>query len=159
MTFEFAGDPAAQFAQLARRLREAGRNDLRLELTRGTRKLLKPMVEAAKAAALAIPSRGTGSTGLRQLFADAIRSEIRTGRQRGGVWVKVKRGQLGDKAGLPAGFERGQFRHPVMGDMDIWVTQFTFSEGWFSDVAKKFGPMARRTIMQAMKDVADRIRG
>lgn len=159
MSVEFAGGPANQFYELAKRLREAGRNDLRLELTRGTRKILKPMVEAAKAAALAIPSRGRGSTGLRQLFADAIRSEIRTGRSRGGVWVKVKRAQLGDKESLPGHFEKGSFRHPLPNASDVWVTQFTHSEGWFSDVAKKFGPMARRMIVQAMKDVADRIGG
>lgn len=143
----------------ARRLKQAGRTDLKRELTRAIRRAVKPVIADLKEQALAIPAVGQRSTGLRARIAAAIRTEIRTGANRSGVRVKVDRSKMGDQASLPAAFDKDRLRHPVFGNREEWVTQLTHSEGWFSRTSTRRAPAIRRAIEQAMADVARQIEG
>lgn len=97
---------------LQRRLRAAAAGGLQRELQRQLRAAGRPVVAALRAEILAMPVKGTGSTGLRAKIASATRSAPRIG----GVRFYVATGQLGDQWMLPEKIEAGPgWFHPVFG--------------------------------------------
>lgn len=94
-------------------------------LRRRLRAAASPAADAAKAAALATPSSGTGTTGLRAAIAASIRIEIPAGVRRAGVFIKA------DASRMPAGQKTlakrlegiGRWRHPLFGNREAWFNQ------------------------------------
>ena len=143
-----------EFAQLARRLRKAGEKDLLKELTRGIRETAKPIVAAQKHQVRDLPAHGARHTRLRGRVAGATRLQVRTGGRAAGVRIRVAK-----KAGLgllPRHLNRGEWRHPVFGNREVWVTQ-TVPPGWFDRPAKAGAPAVRRRLLEVLDEVAEQI--
>jgi hypothetical protein len=148
---------AEEFGALARRLRQAGRSDLRLELTRAVREAGKPVKDAAKVNVLALPAHGPKHTGLRGRVARTVKLSVRT--SGGGVGVRVSAGPAGTDVGrLARHMNVGRWRHPVYGNRNAWVTQ-TMPPGWFDRATEHAAPKARQEIQDAMRRVREQIEG
>lgn len=136
---------AEQFGDLARSLRAAGDKDLKRELYRGLNRAAKPLkAEAKKSAAATLPKSG----GLAARVAKSkFSTRTRTGRDPG-VSIVV--------TGTALSTDRGYVSHPVFGT-GAWVRQ-SVKGGWFSNTMRRSAPVARREVIKAMDDVADKIR-
>lgn len=145
-----------QLGDLARRLRKAGRADLRKELTKGIRRPAAEVAREAKRNVLALPARGR-STGLRRRVARTVRTTVRTSGSGVGVrvWSDPKK-MPGGQGNLPAHMNTGRWRHPVWGDRESWVTQ-TIEPRWFDRAAEAKAPQARKEILQVLKDIRRRL--
>jgi hypothetical protein len=147
---------AEEFGALAKRLRQAGRKDLRLELTRAVREAGKPVKDAAKANVLALPAHGPKHTGLRGRVARTVKLSVRT--SGGGAGARISAGPAGTDVGrLARHMNKGRWRHPVYGH-DVWVTQ-TMPPGWFDRATEHAAPKARREIADAMRRIRQQIEG
>jgi hypothetical protein len=145
--FEIRG--AEQFLKLSKALKHAGRTELRKELTNGMRRAAKPLIEASRKEALArLPRRGGFAE---QVAREPQRVAVRTGARTAGVRIVVGKSRGGARAA-----NRGEIRHPVFGNRDVWVTQ-SVPKGWFDDAMKDGAPTIRRELEKAMNDVADKV--
>ncbi len=103
----------------------------------------KPVQAEVQAAARSLPSRGTsspiyGARNLRERIANSIEIETRTGTEDAAVSIVSRKSKMGDAPSLPARTNEGRWRHPVMGNDNVWVTQ-TSRQGWFDKTALKAG--------------------
>ncbi len=101
-----------------------------------------PVLSALRASAMSLPSKGTrspmsGYRNLRARIANSLEIET-TGGVDPSVFVVSKASKMGDAAYLPARTNEGRWRHPVMGNKNVWVTQ-TSRQGWFDGTARKEG--------------------
>ena len=46
--------------------------------------------------------------------------------------------------------DKGGWRHPVMGDRDIWVFQTVTPSGWWSNTVRDYGP---EVIVHVQKEI------
>lgn len=122
-----------ELRRLARDLRDEAQGKERLrELTRELRRAARPLAKAAKAAALANPSKGWnaahGRPSLRAEMSRAVSITAKTKGKRAGVrvYVNPKRMPSGHKA-LPKYVEGTvgwtRWRHPVFGNENVWVQE------------------------------------
>ena len=82
--------------------------------------------------------REFGRSGLRAAIAQATRAVQQDRGNSVGVRVYVNSTYLPpDQRKLPRHMNRGQWRHPVFGNKNVWVTQTVSPEGWFSNVAHR----------------------
>ena len=155
----FEGDPAAQFAKLARDLRKAGAADLRRELYRGLNVSARPLIEAAKASAASeLPSSGgrgvrsfNRKTGAKQnklktkgfAHRDGANTRVeslasRVANARFSVKGKAGRNpyvvlQATEAGGRKINLKRldgGIVRHPVFGNREVWKDQAVTPRWW-----------------------------
>lgn len=143
-----------QLRELARHLKslEDGKK-LRRDLAKRLRVAVKPVVVQAKAAIKSMPSKGRGSgPSMRAAIAKRVsaQSRISTGRT-AGVKIVARKPALRGFANAPQRFNRKNFRHPVFGDTDQWVTQ-AGKQGWFDDTIAKNRLRFRLAVMGAMED-------
>jgi hypothetical protein len=143
-----ASTGTAELARLSAALRATGRNDLRKELLRGLRNGAKPMVPAAREAALAaLPKRGG-------LAADVAGAKwaVRT-RLSGNPSVRLTGGWAShDMAALDSGL----LRHPVFGHRRRWVSQ-PIPPHWFTDAMNQLAPEFRDELLKVIDDMARRM--
>jgi len=134
--------------RLSKALKNAGRLDTRRELHKGIQKAARPLIPAARAAALTtLPQRG----GLAGKVARApMRVQVRTGRDPG---VRIVVGK--DRSGARAA-NHGLIRHPVFGHRDRWVDQRVPAD-WFDGAMRRNAPAVRPEIARAMDRVVDKI--
>src|SRR6266702_2818057 len=115
-------------------LRQAANGrQLRLEMTRGWRSEMAPLVGLLKATYLAAPSRGhdasskarRGQPPLRSLLAKAVHLQIKTAGRQAGIILRVDGRRMPSYGRLPSYYEgsRSRWRHPVYGDREVWVDQ------------------------------------
>lgn len=138
---------AAQLAELARTLREAGEKDLARELTAGVAKALEAAPGAVRESALAILPRAGG------LNERVAASKVTTRRSKSSVRV-VASSDYDLKA-----IDRGRVKHPVFrkkGRKDVWVIQIV-PAGWFTRPLRALAPAVAAAIEKAARDVAGRI--
>lgn len=146
--------------RLLRALRdEADGKEMRRDLVRGLRTAVTPAVQLARGSILSMGTKGvdTASPGLRSSIAAATKISVRTGKNRPGVRVVVK------KTTMPRGFRNAPkrlqskkgWRHPVHGS-DRWVTQ-RGKPGWFDDNMAKAEPAAVAAAEIVLDNVARRI--
>lgn len=132
-------------ARLGKRLRDAGRGDLRKRILRSMRAETKPVIpEIRENASTQLPRRG----GLADLIAHS-RMGVRTRLSSRSVGVRVVATSPHDIRSLNA----GRLRHPVFGDEDTWVQQ-SVDPGWFDKPLQKRAPGIRRAITQALDETA-----
>lgn len=144
--FEIRG--ADEFLRLSKALKHAGRTDLRKELNAGMRRGAKPLVAKTRAEALKrLPRRGGLAA---QVAKEPQRVQVRTGRTPGVRLV------VGRRNGGARSANRGQIRHPVFGNRDVWVNQ-SVPPGWFDEPIKKEAPAIRRELEKALHDVAESV--
>ena len=142
MTADFEIRGAQDLARLSKRLKDAGRNDLRKELLKGVRESGADTVLKISASALEhLPRRG----GLAAEVA-AEKASVRSSYAASGARVSLRR-----KRGR--GLNQGRLRHPVWGNRDVWVQQ-PVNPDWFDDPIRDAAPEIRRKIERVVKTVA-----
>lgn len=145
-----AGASADDFLRLSKKLKAAGRGDLRKELNKSLKAPAKRIIPATRKVAKAkLPKRG----GLAARVAKAPqRVQVRTGASTAGVRVVV-----GGRGGAPRTLDQqGTVRHPVFGNEGKWVEQRVPSaRGWFSDTADHLARTdVRDDVVKALDDFA-----
>ena len=134
--------------RLGKRLRDAGRGDLRRVVLSRMRAEAKPVLpEVRENARSTLPSRG----GLAELIAGS-RMGIRTRLSASSVGVRVVASNPHDIRQLNA----GRLRHPLFGDREHWYTQ-QVQPGWFDRPLEERAPAMRRSITEALDEVARRL--
>lgn len=170
-----AATNVSAYRDLAKKLRQAGRKDLRKELRQKITEAGRPVLDDVKAAARDIPvtSRGGGraqrrkynverattdrakasaarrGSGLRATIAAATKLQVTAK----GVRFVVQSSKLPpDQQSLPRHLdsERG-WRHMVFGNRDVWVAQK--GRPYFAVTIKKRAPAFRRAILTAMEKI------
>ena len=117
--------------RLARDLRDvADGKELRKELTKGMRDILRPLVPVVRAAYRSQSSKGArhanNRADLRALLAKSVRVEVRTAGKLAGARIRADGRRMPDRMkSLPAYMEgeKPRWRHPVFGDRETWVSQ------------------------------------
>jgi hypothetical protein len=170
-----------EYRDLARRLREAGRRELRAALRKHIADAGRPVLDEVRTAARTLPVSGSrgGGTAQRRRFATANASDKRklsAGRRKvglrrsiasaiklqvtaRGVRFIVNSTQLPpDQRTLPRHLDSPKgWRHPVFGNREQWVHQ----EGkpYFATTIKKRAPQFRRAILDAMEEIRRELEG
>ena len=144
--FEIRG--SQDLATLAKRLKDAGRNDLRKELLKGVRESGADTVLEIRASALEhLPRRG----GLAAKVA-AEKASMRASYAASGARVSLRR-----KRGR--GLNAGRLRHPVHGNREVWVQQ-PVNQNWFDDPIRDAAPDISRKIEAVFERICDKsVRG
>jgi hypothetical protein len=184
-TIRFEGDPAAQFARLARDLKKAGEVDLRKELYSGIQRGARPLIQAAKdSAASTLPhSGGRGVRGYSKATGHAFPKLRTKGRVHigAGSYTRVEslaarvvnaKYRVTSRAGRnPAitlrakdstgravnlnALDHGRDRHPVFGNRKVWVDQ-TVPEGWWSKPMEEGIPAVSLEVRAAVTRVVEK---
>jgi hypothetical protein len=154
----------------AKALKQAANGkELGKQLRRELREVAKPMVPKVRAAWLAAPSQGHGTStrarrgqpSLRRLLAKATRVEVRTAGKHAGVRVRTdgRRMPSGMKAlpGYAEGIRRRPWRHPVFGDRETWVDQQPFPRFYEAIGGPGDEAQARRACEEAVETVLSQI--
>lgn len=176
----------AEFRRVAARLKAAGNGELRRELGKNMRAAAEPVVQAMRSAVMATSSagvRGGGGQQRREFTVGRARSSSERIRRRaaagrglrasvgrtlktrvstGGRSAKVEiRSQMKlmppNQRKLPRHMNTGKWRHPVMGNRDVWVSQTTAPPGWFDRPANKGGRKIRDTAVDVVNDINRKI--
>lgn len=140
-----------QLADLSKKLKEVGNNELRKEMLRGIRAATKPMVTAVRSVAREkLPKHG----GLNETVATAkIAVRTRTSGQGAGVRIVG----VSSASNLRMMDAQGFVRHPVFGHRDRKWAVTDVPRGWFTDTMSTHAPMVRREIVRALDRVARRL--
>ena len=161
---------ANQLKVMADALRKADREDLRRGLDRAIRKAAKPTVEAVKDAAEKIETRGIRKPGARRPFvalvapkgtrkkiAEAVTATVSTGGENPRVQFRVQASKLPETLkNMPRKFDSGDvFRHPVMGNTNVWVGQT--GKSWFFPPIKEKLPTFRAEIDKELDVVRQKL--
>jgi hypothetical protein len=143
-------DGAEQLAALAKRLREAGENELRKELLRALREINKPIIADIRAnARRTLPQRG----GLAEVVAKSkIATRTRASGPRAGIQIRGT-----GKVRISA-INKGKVRHPVFGNKKNWAEQ-KVKPGWFDEPIEANLPKVRESLVEAMDNIAQKIAG
>lgn len=149
-----------EFNRLSRRLKEAGRGDLRRRMIREIRKAGDPALQATKAAWMGVEVTSTqgggSSSGLRGRVAAATRISVLGS----GIRIRVEPGQVDPTYGkaLSYGLDGlGRWRHPVFGNRENWTQQA--GQEVFYKTLERFEPRWRAGIEKAMDETAALIEG
>jgi hypothetical protein len=161
---------ANQLKAMADALRKADREDLRRGLDRAIRKASKPTVQAIKESAEHINTRGirkpgakrrfTGTApakGTRKKIAEAVGATVSTAGENPRVSFQVRSARLPETLkNMPRKFDSGDvFRHPVMGNTDVWVGQT--GDPWFFPPIKEKLPTFRAEIDKELDVVREKL--
>ena len=130
---------------LARKLREASRRDLQQQLRREIRQAGAPSLQELRAAIRAMPSGGTGHTGLRDAIAASTRLQVLAS----GVRFRNQLG--GSRRNIPSYADDGRWRHPTFGH-DPWVPQ-AGAPGWFNETVSAHEHEFRQACLDAIERV------
>ena len=128
---------------MARALREADEVGLRRELAKAIREAARPTLDALKDSARGIHTRGqrkpgakhpfrgvTAPKGTRAKIADAVVADVRIDEENPRVRFRVATSKLPlPLKNMPRKFDGDTWRHPVMGNREVWVGQS--SDPWF----------------------------
>lgn len=155
--------------EVARALREANRNDLARGLQRAVRDASKTTVDAIQRSARDIQTTGVRKPGAKRPFtavvapkgtrakiAGAVVADIRTAGEDPRVRFRVGASRLPDTLkNMPRKFDDGKWRHPVMGNRDVWASQTSRPWWWppIRDHIKDF----RAAIDTVLDDVKEKI--
>jgi hypothetical protein len=155
---------------MADALRKADREDLRRGLDRAIRKAAKPTVAAVKDSAENIKTRGLRKPGSRRPFvhvvppkgtrrkiAEAVTATVSTAGENPRVQFRVQSSRLPETLkNMPRKFDSGDvFRHPVMGNTEVWVGQT--GTPWFFKPIKEKLPTFRAEIDKELDVVREKL--
>jgi hypothetical protein len=139
-----AGDLGANdFLALSKRLKAAGKTELRKELNKTMNNAAKPLIpKIRQAAATKLPQSG----GLAQRIAKKpYRAQTRTGAKTAGVRI------VGTK--VDPRIDQGRVAHPVFGRKPVVVQSVT--PGYFSETLERSGPEIRAEVVGALGAFVD----
>lgn len=140
---------AEDFLALSRRLKAAGRGDLRRELNKAMSGAAKPLIPKVKQAAQQnLPQRGGLAT---RIARKSYRAQTRTGATTAGVRI------VGSKVD-PRIDQQGRVAHPVFGRPgSMVVQQVPAAKGYFSETLSQEGPQVRDELVKTLEQWADRL--
>lgn len=143
---------AEQFSALARRLKDAGEKELRKELYSGITRATKPTRQAIKNNVGNYMPHGYAGT-----FQKSLRLTVskRASASNPGITIKAKAKGKSRPRSVSA-INGGELRHPLYGNRGFWYPT-TIKPGFFTAEAKKGLPEARKEILKAMNDVAEKV--
>lgn len=172
MVLEIQVRGAEKLRLMADALRKADREDLRRGLDRAIRRAAKPTVADIRDSAANISTRGVARPGakhpfrgpstpkgLRRKIAAAVTADVSTAGENARVSFRVRTSRLAPGIQvMPRKFdEGGTFRHPVMGNRDVWVDQT--GDPWFWPPIRDHLGTFRAEIDVALDDVRTKIEG
>jgi hypothetical protein len=130
---------------LSKRLKAAGRGDLRKEFTKAVQSAAKPLIPKVREAARRdLPKRG----GLNERIArKSFRTQVRTGASTAGVRITA--------SGVDPRIDEGRLFHPVFGRKPGVVQNI--KPGYFSDTLSEEAPKIAPDIVDVLADWAERI--
>lgn len=139
-----------EFADLARKLKQAEERGLRRELYKGLNRAAKPMqAEARRRFATDLPQRG----GLAKRAARARMSVQQRRDRNGDAQIRIRARAGAQQVDLRA-IDRGFIRHLVFGRPDSWVQQIIVPDRTWTDAMIAKAPEARKEIEAALDTVA-----
>lgn len=112
---------------------------------RAARKAVRPVIDDLRAAIRSTPGAAPDGD-LRSSIAGAITVSV-TG---SGVRIKVNGARLGKRRALPGKIDEGQWRHPVFGNRNAWVSQR--GQPWFGVTFDRHRTQIRRAVLDAVTD-------
>lgn len=158
---------ARQLKDLNRRLKDAGRGDLRKQLRAEIKDAGRPVLTDMRRAVMAVDvsstkggrARPSRSTNLRARTAKATKLSV----TQTGIRIRTD-GKRVDPAypSLPKYLDASlgrydRWRHPVFGNPNVWTQQK--GQPWFFVTAAKHAPEFRRAVFRAMNKISDKIAG
>lgn len=149
MVLEIQARGSESLRRMADALRKADREDLRRGLDRAIRRAAQPTLRDIQESAKSIKTRGQRKPGAKRPFrgsvrphntraqiADAVAATVSTAGEDPRVRFQVRESQLPEVLrGMPRKFDSGKWRHPVMGNRDVWVGQT--ADPWFFPPIRK----------------------
>jgi hypothetical protein len=154
-------DMASELEAAAFRLRNAGKEDLALELNAAMRGAVKPVPdEIREHAAADLPKRG----GYAETFSTDLDVKIiaRAGGGTADANVSVYAKTLSGKKRKLQQLDAGELQHPLFGDRTKWYPKGhpqPVTPGWFTLPCEDAAPRVRDGLEQALKDVAAKADG
>lgn len=169
-TLDLKVEGSNKLKAMADALRKADREDLRKGLDRAIKRAAKPTEDAVRHAAENIKTAGVRKPGARHPFvhvvapkgtrkkiAAAVTSTVSTAGEDPRVQFAVKSARLPDVLkNMPRKFDSGTpWRHPVMGNTDVWVGQT--SKPWFFEPIRQKLPTFRAEIDKELDVVREKL--
>jgi hypothetical protein len=138
---------ANKLRAMADQLRKADKEYLGRQLTRAIKRAAEPTLKDLRESARNIHTTGVRKPGARRPFtavmppkgirakvADSITANV-TISENPRVQFKTGRGLPAELKNMPRNFDVGEFRHPIMGNRDAWVSQR--SDPWFFEPIRR----------------------
>lgn len=147
----------ADLRRISKQLRAQNDKELAKQFRRELRAVAGPFVPAVRSSIMAIPVKGTKSTGLRGRLSKAVTLRVRTSGKDAQVSILMSTARMpsGQKS-LPAGMEgTKRWRHPVFGDPDVWVQQDPHP--YFFPVVRPMGTAARGAVNRVVSKITRQI--
>ena len=162
--------------RLALDLRAVGRGDLRKELNKELRGVANPIRDDLRSAIQSVNVkgvRGGGSKqrlafesasgpkrakarGLRASIARSVETKVTLSGRRTGVRIRVNPMKLPpDQRALPRLIDRGEWRHPVFGNREVWAAQK--GSPWFYVTIRPHADLARKKVEAVMGEIRRRL--
>ena len=152
---------ANKLREMAIQLRKADKEYLGRELNKAIKNAAQPTLEDLREAARTIRTEGVRRAGSRHPFvkvmppkgtrdkiAESVNFRVSVLADNPRVQFRTGRGLPENLAAMPRKFDSTEFRHPVMGNRDVWVTQR--SQPWFFKPIKDRLDTFRDEIDQAL---------
>jgi len=137
--------------------KESDGGELRRDLVQKLEAAVRPALIEAKAAIIAMESRGHEGTVLRERVADRTQMHIKVVGSHPGVEIRAH------TTGMPRRFRNApkrlnasHWRHPVFGNRDVWWVQIG-RPGWFDKTIQRHKAEARRAADAALDEMSIRI--
>lgn len=143
-----------KLAELAKRCRQAGRQDIKRGMVQAIRAEAAPLMSALRDAIrstdMGVGAKSSGHTGVRERMAGAIKLKVTTGARTAGVRLETR--GLGTEETLPGHVDKGRWRHRVYGH-DVWVEQHS-ERGWWTATIRVRTPATRARIVSLLDQIA-----
>lgn len=175
-----------EFRLVAARLRAAGNGELRRELGRNMRAAAEPVITAMRQAVMATDSAGVrggggqqrreftvgrarksterikrraaAGRGLRATVGRTLRTKMSTGARSTRVEIRSQAKLMPpSQRRLPRHMNTGKWRHPVMGNREVWVGQTVSPPGWFDRPANRGGRKIRASAVDVVNNINRKI--
>lgn len=176
----------AEFRVVAAKLKAAGNGQLRRELARNMRTAAQPVMRAMQRAVMATEAAGVrggggqqrreftvgrarratertkrraaAGRGLRATVGRTLRTKVSTGARSARVEIRSDTKLMPqNQRKLPRHMNTGKWRHPVMGNREVWVAQTVTPPGWFDRPARRHGGEIRDSAVDVVNDINRRI--
>ena len=175
-----------EFRAVAAKLKAAGNGELRRELARNMRAAAEPVVTAMRQAVMAtdaagvrggggqqrreftvgrarrnterVRRRAAAGRGLRATVGRTLKTKVGTGARSAKVEIRSQVKLMPpNQRKLPRHMNVGKWRHPVMGNRDVWVGQTVTPPGWFDRPAASGGRRIRASAVDVVNDINRKI--
>lgn len=141
---------AGKYKSLAKRLKDAGRGDLRRDLFRALNRATKPIRRDIKARTPEFLPNNYAA-----VFTPDLKLSTTQRSSGPGVGVRI-RAKSKRNIRRP---ERGMVRHPLFGNREHWFTTSANKPNFFTDPAREGTDEVRRELLEAMEIIANKIEG